>query len=260
MNNVIANAAAQVPFSPMNYVWFDFTDLNKFLEEVNQKFGEKTLDYFVEENLVTKVPMPFDQIVCVISTTEGKHFPVTIDRSENLIKDSEIKNVLLFSFWAKGLNHPASKICYEDYINKQLLIHFDSEFEKKMIEQGQRDYVEKHKQIVTILLWAIVGLSIGIGSESQRTAHKCVPNPKNQQRIKRGKKPLFEWETIVIQPKVKTHLVNLGGTHASPKPHDRRGHQRKHRSGKIVYVRPCTINKHKIPTEGFVHHDYKVTA
>ena len=33
-----------------------------------------------------------------------------------------------------------------------------------------------------------------------------------------------------------------GGTHASPRPHDRRGHPRHLKSGRTVWVRDCKIN------------------
>lgn len=39
-------------------------------------------------------------------------------------------------------------------------------------------------------------------------------------------------------------VTDLGiGTHASPRPHDRRGHQRRLSSGKVTWVRDCRVNE-----------------
>lgn len=44
---------------------------------------------------------------------------------------------------------------------------------------------------------------------------------------------------------VNITLKNLGGHHASPVSHERRGHYRHLKSGKVVWVRECTVNPEK---------------
>jgi len=76
----------------------------------------------------------------------------------------------------------------------------------------------------------------------------------NQKRIKKGKPPSFEWRTVTIEPKVVVSMSH-GGTHASPRLHDRRGHWRTmKKSGKRVWVRDCKVGD---PSKGVVFHDYK---
>jgi len=76
----------------------------------------------------------------------------------------------------------------------------------------------------------------------------------NQRLIKKGKPPLFEWKTVTIEPQVR-QSVSLGGTHASPRLHDRRGHWRTmKKSGKRVWVRDCKVGD---PSKGIIKHDYK---
>lgn len=80
-----------------------------------------------------------------------------------------------------------------------------------------------------------------------------VPDEKLQKaRMKRGKKPLFSYKTLVI---VKTERGKQKpvGTHSSPRLHLRRGHARRVPSGKVVFVRPCTVGDGKL---GMVHKDY----
>jgi hypothetical protein len=40
----------------------------------------------------------------------------------------------------------------------------------------------------------------------------------------------------------------------------RRGHVRKLKSGRIVNIKSMIVNKHKMPEQGFMFHDYKVAS
>lgn len=60
-------------------------------------------------------------------------------------------------------------------------------------------------------------------NKSGGVAHVPTPDPKNASRKAKGKKPLFTWSTINLDaPRYKSEPK--GGTHASPRLHDRRGH------------------------------------
>ena len=88
------------------------------------------------------------------------------------------------------------------------------------------------------------------------TAEKKV-SFTSKRKAAQGKKPTYEWRTVLLdpqkpQPPKKPHL---GGTHASPRLHDRRGHMRKLKSGKSVWVRSCKVGKAEL---GVVFHDYAV--
>lgn len=78
----------------------------------------------------------------------------------------------------------------------------------------------------------------------------------SKKRVRKGKAPLYEWRTVVVGGP-KTVLEPQGGTHAPPRLHDRRGHQRRLRSGKVVWVRPCKVGN---AARGMVFHDYEVRA
>lgn len=78
---------------------------------------------------------------------------------------------------------------------------------------------------------------------------------KNRRRVAKGKKPLqYEWKTVLIEPKTAIH-TSLGGTHASPRRHERRGHWRNLKSGKRVWVRNCWAGNAAL---GSVFKDYVV--
>ena len=81
-----------------------------------------------------------------------------------------------------------------------------------------------------------------------------APTFTNRRKIAQGKMPTYDWRTVVIEP-VKPRSEDKGGTHASPRLHDRRGHLRRLRSGKNVWVKACKVGD---PTKGAVFHDYKI--
>lgn len=77
----------------------------------------------------------------------------------------------------------------------------------------------------------------------------------NARRAKQGKPPLiYDWHTVEIAPD-RQKGESLGGTHASPRKHDRRGHWRTCANGLRVWVRNCTVGD---ASRGTVFKDYKV--
>ena len=89
------------------------------------------------------------------------------------------------------------------------------------------------------------------------TAYRPTPkaNTLNRQRIARGKPALsYDWHTVVLDAKPRSHASH-GGTNASPRAHDRRGHWRTYQSGKRVFVKHCRVGN---ASNGTVFKDYKV--
>lgn len=89
-----------------------------------------------------------------------------------------------------------------------------------------------------------------------KTAYQPFVRPTftNQRKIAAGKQPSYDWRTVVIDGKV-IKCEHKGGTHASPRLHDRRGHSRRLPDGRIVWVRPCKVGD---ASRGVVFHDYQV--
>lgn len=80
------------------------------------------------------------------------------------------------------------------------------------------------------------------------------PTFTNKRKIAAGKTPSYDWHTVIIEPQ-KPRGPSLGGTHASPRLHDRRGHIRRLSSGKNVWVKPCKVGD---ASKGAVFKDYEV--
>lgn len=76
----------------------------------------------------------------------------------------------------------------------------------------------------------------------------------NRRKVAQGKLPAYDWTTVVVK-RSAPKSDHQGGTHASPRQHDRRGHLRRLQSGRNVWVRPCKVGD---PSKGIVFHDYEV--
>lgn len=84
-------------------------------------------------------------------------------------------------------------------------------------------------------------------------AYIPTPHKANVSRAKRGLKPLYDWHTIIIEPSNKKN-EHQGGTHASPRRHQVRGHWRTYKSGKRGWVNECWKGD---ASKGSVFKDYK---
>ena len=81
-----------------------------------------------------------------------------------------------------------------------------------------------------------------------------TPSPKlNRKRAKKGKQPFFEYKILEVVPQ-GAKKPHLGGTHASPRIHLRRGHIRR-LPEKQVWVQPCVVGEKK---NGVIMKDYKI--
>jgi len=77
----------------------------------------------------------------------------------------------------------------------------------------------------------------------------------NKVREKKGKPALlYDWHTVqVTYPQVKRE--HQGGTHASPRRHQRRGHWRRHPNGSRIWVKDCWVGD---ASRGTIFKDYEV--
>lgn len=135
-------------------------------------------------------------------------------------------------------------------------VHTDDKWQLLRGEPSANDTTAEHEAGIA----AVIAV---LGDFMQRTATVGYrPTVKrnsilNQQRARKGKPPLqYDWHTVTIQPpQIKSEPK--GGTHASPRLHDRRGHFRKLKSGARVWVNPCKVGD---ASKGTVFKDYKVAS
>jgi hypothetical protein len=104
----------------------------------------------------------------------------------------------------------------------------------------------------------MVGLIAMFYASLDNKVESYVPTIKNtftnRRKIKEGKMPTYDWHTVVIEPP-KSKQEHQGGTHASPRRHQSRGHWRTYKSGKRGWVKECWRGD---ATKGTVFKDYEL--
>lgn len=116
-----------------------------------------------------------------------------------------------------------------------------------------RDSVDIAGLIVSDVLRWLELLSAGLMSAYVREGHAATVLPLSPTRRALGRLPLLEWRTVVVEPR-PPRAEPKGGTHASPRQHDRRGHWRT-RGEKRFWVKQCRVGR---LIDGMIMKDYKV--
>jgi len=131
-----------------------------------------------------------------------------------------------------------------------------------MIDDGQIRYgpvdegVTMDKTEAEMILGFVSAWYESLSRRSEAYVPAVAQTFTNRRKIAQGKLPAYDWKTVYIEP-TQAKRDPQGGTHASPRLHDRRGHLRRLKSGKNVWVKP-----HKVGdiTKGIVFHDYAIEA
>lgn len=128
-----------------------------------------------------------------------------------------------------------------------------------MTDDGIR-YYTNDKEVTQEDLEKPLRLAFAVVRKLQSISQGYKPTPKrtflNQKRIAKGKPPLsFDWHTVEITPPAPKNDPQ-GGTHASPRLHDRRGHFRLiKKTNKRVWVNQCKVGSANL---GAVFKDYTI--
>jgi len=93
----------------------------------------------------------------------------------------------------------------------------------------------------------------------QRSVEAYIPQTKrsliNDKRKAKGKVPLlYDWRTVIIESRPAKNDFR-GGTHASPRRHQARGHWRTYKSGKRGWVAECWKGN---ASNGSIFKDYQI--
>ncbi len=90
-----------------------------------------------------------------------------------------------------------------------------------------------------------VGITMQLADDRHELIRNTTPVKLNAARVKRGVLPIPDYWRVAYRtaPTHAGHASGKGGTHTSPRPHGRRGHERHLASGKTVWVRDCRINE-----------------
>lgn len=204
----------------MRFIWFDIGDLPR---------------YDFNWSALPSQRLPYPHCAIVGKDSRGDAFLVLAEQGD--------ETTILLMAWA---------FLPDRYISTQI-------FALEAGENGcQFAPVEGEGEITREQAAGIVGILAEFLAKANPIGYSAEPRPKsltNKARAAKGKPPIvYDWHTVEIAPP-SPKTEPQGGTHASPRQHDRRGHWRTLPNGNRVWVRNCVVGD---PTKGRVWKDYRV--
>ena len=235
----LVNRWAEAGNDPAEAMWFDVDNL----------MGVST-DREAKQYLIDYCP-PFEKSIIVTSgvTSKSKLSYVTLIT----LVGRDPKEGVFFSGWS-GVN-------WDSEIDKWPLMWYKTD-EKNELHSGivgKNDELIESKEMSLqerAALSTVVNLYAAL-TEREVPAYKPVIHQGliSRKRIAKGKAPLYDWTTVIVDPIKPIPQPPKGGTHASPRQHDVRGHQVRSKLGKVFWRKP---HKRGDPSKGVIFHDYKV--
>lgn len=224
MTPLVCEAVKRVP-DPELSMWFDASSIS--------------MGQTVNLDVVNETPLPFDE--CAVVGIEGD--------AKWMIRLSQFRNVVSYSgFTLRGgqlTRHPGFTYVRTD---AGVEVHYAN-----MDQENHPDAEVVRGLVATIGAWLSA-----LSPESVAYAPKAKASLINSKRKAKGKRPvLFDWRTVKIEQTAPAATAPLGGTHASPRLHDRRGHWRTYPSGKRGWVKACKVGD---ASKGVVFKDYEVST
>ena len=275
MNEVLKFIAMNVPFDAAEYTWVHVTrsEVNgSDFEEVQRKLvahGDYTLPLKLKH-----IKQPFEKIA--VLHTYGRLKDGMPDSWERYMiftlecKDSLPFVMKLWSSKAHALYHaetnkeiklkdpviaeaffqPSIKdMEYHDIVGDKGLVRVSNDIPRDMRQIILDDLVATSAYALYYIACASYGLL-----EKEVTFYKPTAAGNNAKRMRKGKTPLYEWQTVPLhKPPPSLPSAPKGGTHASPRLHQRRGHWSVSKLGKKYWRRETVVGN---PDNGMLFHDY----
>lgn len=221
MTPLIQKAVALFPDEAADYQWFDMSEAYK---------PEVTIDAEIMD-----CPIPFPMTAMVCTQDDGLNVLMLMKRFEDYTAVIPMAGVNKF----------------------QTMLPFMYKVENGQVLVGHPDGTKfDFKFSPTTGHMAFVASFLKLLRSAPMTGYTASKRANHAKKIRQGKPPQYDWKTIVIEAS-KQKGEDQGGTHASPRWHERRGHWRKVASGKIVWVKNCEVGNKNL---GAVFHDYKFEA
>lgn len=149
-----------------------------------------------------------------------------------------------------------SAFCFTKKTNQWMFVCYfsaDGEKLKAIGDSEQSDVGKTAQEFASLARTFFTAINC---TNIRRVEHN--PDAKLQKaRAKRGKQPLFSYWTLELDLDRTERGESLGGTHASPRLHLRRGHARQYAPGKWTWIQPFAVGNKKL---GMVHKDYELVT
>lgn len=246
MNPRVAEMAAHVAFDVADYTWVDLADYNKPDAHIQPHMHE------LQAYPVGKMPMLFEKMAVLTPTKYANDLAMTLERKQD---------VLHFAFWTK--DNPASVCDARIFSDAQGEPTIDAEIESEVLADlirvtGSREAaIDRMRDNVARMVAEVYCATIVESVVTQ--TYTCPSNPANAKRKRKGKLPLFEWKTILIDQVRVQQIRSDALPHKFREPcreHGVRGHWATRKdTGKRYWVK---AHKRGDPSKGTIFHDYQL--
>lgn len=224
-----------------DYTWFD-------IEEA----WANTREMFDHDRSLAalQTPLPFDK--CVITGIDEYTQPFFVLIKNTVWGNSNQKGIVVH---AQTLQKTGFGICPAFFCMPQLDLQEKSEEGMRILFLDRKEEEDPRNTEAAITSLVAVSFWLERLNDSRTTGYRATPRGNHAKRLRQGKKPLFDWHTVIVEPK-KEKNESLGGTHSSPRLHEVRGHWVQ-RNNKRFWRK---AHRRGDATKGIVFHDYKLTA
>lgn len=141
-------------------------------------------------------------------------------------------------------------------IQGTIKVQYQCPFPKTLEYSGKT--IDSTKGIIDNATFCLVELLEALSCRNVTTEPIEKVNPSvNSRRIKAGKLPICETKMLVIDTKAESsgYCKSVGGSHASPRQHLRRGHIRRHPTAGNLWINSCVVGD---PSKGTITKSYEV--
>ena len=242
------------------YTWFDLGEytvhrFNEVTQAMDRRKKEGTLTLpLYSEHMPEDLPMPFDMF--------GLTIIIPGNRPMMVVATFDLKgNDLQVVFWNRtgGLlemrqigdksaaRNGTPDLVYDgDLLDK---IRQTPAYKGKSDADIINSFTERAREMYWLLMMDVLDRKKSVPS------YRPIPSPSNDKRIRKGKKPIFEWKVIDVTAKhvMPENSAPTGRKQASPRRHVRRGHQRTLANGKKIWIKQMMVGKIEF---GYIHHSY----
>lgn len=243
INPNVARAAMLVAFDAAEYTWIDLSE---------QDVSDDVLRPYAQEQSafpVAKMPLLFERMAVIPPLKHwAKEDTITVERIDGKIR---------YTGWVQGAPRSGFSVTLydDDAADYSMDVEFDHAQLMPHFQNNQEASVEWCRNSMIQLM-----VNLYYASTAKKGAteyYTCPPNPANAKRRRKGKTPLYEWKTIIIDATIRKRIaaaVRAAKPREPQREHGVRGHWAvRKKSGKRYWVR---AHKRGDASKGTIFHDY----
>lgn len=250
MTPLITEMSGAIKEDALNYKWFDVSEAEK-IEPVQ----DNTLD-------LLRQPFPFERCAIAGLDVDGNKYAFFVHKEMSEVENGTMQECIRMKSFCKfknenlyQLNPPLTIDISGGYLNKSeatiddVRVAIDGKFLSEHPELLADE--DKMNEAVTVSM-NLLAEWLQLLDRKNTEAYTPIKRANHAKRIRQGKKPFYDWHVVTIEPS-KPAAPHQGGTHASPRLHEVRGHW-VNRNGKRFWRRPHERGDASL---GIAFHDYK---